>query len=326
LATALSCCYSLSPLAIVRRKLRPALNMHVTDAAHNRKAAMPIFSIQHVTTYHYRKSVDFGEHRMMLHPRDDSDQRVLRSGIAITPEPSRINWMLDDFGNHVAVASFAARANKLRFDSSIIVDQACAQFDAADIADYARSYPFCYAAADAQDVTRYIAQPSRHPQLTAWASSFLREDGGADTHALLVGMTEGIRRTFQHGARHQHGTRDPLETLTLGGGSCRDLAVLMIAALRTLGIAARFVSGYLNLADPDDDSITGGNTHAWVQAFVPGPGWVDFDPSSGNVGNENLVRLAAVDEPQAAVPLQGTFIGFASDHLAMDVAVRVAAR
>ena len=79
----------------------------------------------------------------------------------------------------------------------------------------------------------------------------------------------------------------------------------MIAALRTLGIAARFVSGYLNLADPDDDSITGGNTHAWVQAFVPGPGWVDFDPSSGAIGNENLVRVAVVDEPRAAIPLEG---------------------
>lgn len=286
---------------------------------------MPIFSIQHVTTYHYRKSVDFGEHRMMLHPRDDGDQRVLRSGITITPEPSRIDWMLDDFGNHVAVASFSARANKLRFDSSILVDQASAQFDAADIADYARSYPFSYAAANSHEVTRYNAQPSHHRQLVPWASSFLREDGTADTYGLLVGMTERIKRTFKHGARYQPGTRDPVQTLELANGSCRDLAVLMIAALRTLGIAARFVSGYLNLADPDDDSISGGNTHAWVQAFVPGPGWVDFDPSSGTVGNENLVRLAAVDEPQAAVPLQGTFIGFASDHLAMDVAVRVAA-
>ena len=98
----------------------------------------------------------------------------------------------------------------------------------------------------------------------------------------------------------------------------------MIAALCSLGIASRFVSGYLNLADPDDDSITGGNTHAWVQAFVPGPGWVDFDPSSGAVGNENLVRVAVVDDPGAAVPLEGTFTGLASDHLAMEVAVKVA--
>jgi transglutaminase-like putative cysteine protease len=85
------------------------------------------------------------------------------------------------------------------------------------------------------------------------------------------------------------------------------------------------VSGYLNLADPDDEWITGGNTHAWVQAYVPGPGWVDFDPSSGRVGNENLVRVAVVDAPHAAIPLEGTFFGFASDHLAMNVAVKVAA-
>jgi transglutaminase-like putative cysteine protease len=138
-------------------------------------------------------------------------------------------------------------------------------------------------------------------------------------------MTQSIRRTFRHGARYQQGTRTPEQTLELASGACRDLAVLMIAGLRSLGIAARFVSGYLNMPDPDDDSLTGGNTHAWVQAYVPGPGWVDFDPSSGMIGNENLVRVAVVHQPHEAVPLEGTFIGFASDHLAMNVAVKVAA-
>jgi transglutaminase-like putative cysteine protease len=286
---------------------------------------MPILTIRHVTTYHYRRPVAFGEHRMMLRPRDDGDQKVLRSGIAITPEPTCIDWTHDDFGNCVGTARFSERAAELRFDSTIDVDHVSVPFNAADIAEYARSYPFTYAANDAHDLARYIAQPSPHPELARWAAGFLRRDGSADTHALLVGMTEHIRRTFKHGARHQKGTRDPAQTLALESGSCRDLAVLMIAALRTLGIAARFVSGYLNLADPDDDSITGGNTHAWVQAFVPGPGWVDFDPSSGAIGNENLVRVAVVDEPGAANPVEGTFIGFASDHLAMKVAVKVAA-
>jgi len=101
--------------------------------------------------------------------------------------------------------------------------------------------------------------------------------------------------------------------------------VLMIAALRSLGIAARFVSGYLHLADDVDDRAVGGNTHAWVQIYVPGPGWVDFDPSSGMVGNRNLVRVAVVHEPCEAIPLQGTWIGTASDHLAMKVAVKVTA-
>jgi transglutaminase-like putative cysteine protease len=99
----------------------------------------------------------------------------------------------------------------------------------------------------------------------------------------------------------------------------------MIAALRSLGIAARFVSGYLHLGDDDDEEVAGGNTHAWVQVYVPGPGWVDFDPSSGMVGNENLVRVAVVHEPREAIPLQGTWLGTASDHLAMKVAVRVTA-
>jgi transglutaminase-like putative cysteine protease len=99
----------------------------------------------------------------------------------------------------------------------------------------------------------------------------------------------------------------------------------MIEALRSLGIAARFVSGYLHLADDDDARVTGGNTHAWVQAYVPGPGWVDFDPSNGMVGNRNLVRVAVAHDPSEAIPLQGTWIGRASDHLAMKVAVKVVA-
>jgi transglutaminase-like putative cysteine protease len=138
-------------------------------------------------------------------------------------------------------------------------------------------------------------------------------------------MTQTIRRNFKHVGRHEKGTFDPIQTLKLASGSCRDLAMLMIAALRSLGIAARFVSGYLHLAGDDDDQLTGGNTHAWVQAYIPGPGWVDFDPSSGMVGNQNLVRVAVAHKPHEAIPLQGTWIGSASDHLAMKVAVKVRA-
>jgi transglutaminase-like putative cysteine protease len=99
----------------------------------------------------------------------------------------------------------------------------------------------------------------------------------------------------------------------------------MIAALRSLGFAARFVSGYLHLADDGDDRDTGGNTHAWLQVYLPGPGWVDCDPSSGMVGNRNLVRVAVVREPRGAIPLQGTWIGTPSDYVAMKVTVKVAA-
>ncbi|MEA2928623.1 MAG: hypothetical protein QOG38_1051 [Hyphomicrobiales bacterium] len=283
---------------------------------------MAILTVRHVTTYHYRRPVAFGEHRMMLRPRDDDDQKVLDLALDITPAPSHIAWTRDFFGNHVAIVRFAGRAPELRVDSTMCIDHVPADFRAEDIEHDARTYPFAYAPPDRASLARFIAQPA-HAAIDRWAAGFLAPDGSADTHALLVGMTQTIRRTFRHGARHQKGTQLPGWTLELKSGSCRDLAVLMIAALRALGIAARFVSGYLHVED-DDDRLTGGNTHAWVQAYVPGPGWVDFDPSSGMIGNRNLVRVAVVHEPREAIPLQGTWMGTASDHLAMKVAVRVA--
>jgi transglutaminase-like putative cysteine protease len=284
---------------------------------------MPILTIRHATAYHYKQPVAFGEHRIMLRPRDDEDQKVLESELEITPEPSQLSWTRDVFGNHLATARFADRASELRFESTIRLDHAPAGFPEADIEDFARTYPFASVAEDRPGLARFIAPLSPHPRLNRWAARFLREDGSADTRDLLVDMTQTIKRTFKHVARHEKGIQDPVRTL-LASGSCRDLAVLMIAALRSLGIATRFVSGYLHLAD-DDDRVTGGNTHAWVQVYVPGPGWVDFDPSSGMVGNQNLVRVAVVHEPRGAIPLQGTWIGTASDHLAMKVAVKVTA-
>jgi transglutaminase-like putative cysteine protease len=284
---------------------------------------MPILVVRHITTYHYRRPVAFGEHRMMLRPRDDGDQTVLESALDITPAPSQLDWARDSFGNHVATARFADRAVELRFESTMFVDHAPVEFRAPDIEDSARIFPFAYAADEKPGLARFMVPPP-HSALDRWATGFLRDDGTADTHALLVGMTQTVKRTFRHVARHQKGTQDPIETLALASGSCRDLAVLMISALRSLGLAARFVSGYLHLPN-NDDRLTGGNTHAWVQVYVPGPGWVDLDPSSGMVGNENLVRVAVVHEPREAIPLQGTWIGAASDHLAMKVAVKVAA-
>jgi transglutaminase-like putative cysteine protease len=287
---------------------------------------MAILTIRHVTTYHYRQPVAFGEHRMMLRPRDDDDQKVLLTELDISPAPSVLAWSRDTFGNHVATAHFAERAAELRFQSTIRLDHAPAAFHQSDIDDFARTYPFVYAAKDRPGLVPFVAPPAADAELERWIAGFLRTDRSADTHALLVDMTRTIKRTFKHIARHERGIQEPAQTLKLASGSCRDLAVLMIAALRGLGFAARFVSGYLHLGhEDDDDRVSGGNTHAWVQVYVPGPGWVDFDPSSGIIGNQNLVRVAVVHEPRAAIPLQGTWIGTAADHLAMNVAVKVTA-
>jgi len=285
---------------------------------------MPILSIRHVTTYHYNQPVAFGEHRMMLRPRDDDDQKIIETELEITPRPRRLAWTRDSLGNHVATARFGDRARELRFVSSIRLDHAPAGFRATDIKNFARTYPFAYAPEDWPGLERFIQPLSPHPAIDRWSATFFRKDGSADTHELLGNMTRTIMRTFKHVSRHENGIQAPIWTLNLGSGSCRDLAVLMIAALRARGIAARFVSGYLHLTDDnDDDCAAGGNTHAWVQVYVPGPGWVDFDPSAGIVGNENLIRVAVAHHPSEAIPLQGTWFGTAADHLAMKVAVKV---
>jgi transglutaminase-like putative cysteine protease len=289
------------------------------------ETAMSILSIRHVTTYRYQQPVEFGAHRMMLRPRDDDDQKVIYSEIEITPRPREVAWTLDAFGNHVAVALFANRAAELRFVSNIRLNHALACFRATDIKDFARSYPFSYTAEDWPSLKCFIVPQSRHPELDRWGDPFFSADGSADMHELLVSMTQTIRRTFKHAARHEKGIQDPIETLRLGSGSCRDLAMLMIALLRSRGIAARFVSGYLHLPDDDDDDFAGGNTHAWVQVYVPGPGWVDVDPSSGSMGNGNLIRVAVARDPSEAIPLEGTWFGTATDHLAMKVGVKVTA-
>jgi len=284
---------------------------------------MPILSIRHVTTYHYNKPIAFGEHRMMLRPRDDGDQKVLTSEIKIVPAPLQLTWSQDIFGNHVAIAHFDDRAAELCFVSNIRLDHAPTGFDEADIEESARFYPFAYAAEDWLELKRFAQPPAARREIDRWGAAFFGADRSVGTHELLVGMTHAIRRSFNHVSRHQNGVQNPVRTLELGSGSCRDLAVLMIAALRSRGIAARFVSGYVHLPDDDADDVTGGNMHAWVQVYVPGPGWVDFDPSGGVVGNQNLIRVAVAHHPREAIPLQGTWYGSASDHLAMNVAVKV---
>jgi hypothetical protein len=286
---------------------------------------MPTFSITHLTDYRYQRIVAFGEHRMMLRPRDDEDQKAIQSDLTISPKPEEVAWHRDQFDNHFAVARFSEQSDQLRVVSNICLDHTTRRPSAGDIEEYAKKYPFQYKPEDLASLLQFNLPKHRDNELERWSDRFLRGDGSADTFDLLGGMTRTIFRTFQHVNRREEGIQEPEESIALGSGSCRDLAALMIATLRSRGIAARFVSGYLRLSEVDEEVhvLNGGNTHAWLQAYVPGPGWIDFDPSAGTVGNENLVRVAAVAHPQDAIPLQGTWYGYASDHLAMTVAVKV---
>jgi transglutaminase-like putative cysteine protease len=289
---------------------------------------MPELTVRHVTTYRYKQPVAFGEHRMMLRPRDSYDQKLLDSNLEITPEPVDIRWVHDVFGNCVAIARFAGRAQELRFESVIRLDQSSANVLDFQIEEYAKRYPFTYGADEMPDLMRSIERQYLDPEheLDRWARQFLRHDGRTETTELLASMTYAIRQTLTYVAREESGIQDPVRTLRLASGSCRDFAVLMMEAVRSLGLAAHFVSGYLYVPEERRGGwVGGGATHAWLRVYLPGAGWVEFDPTNGIVGSHNLIRVAVVRDPRQAVPVSGTWTGFPSDSLGMTVEVEVAA-
>jgi transglutaminase-like putative cysteine protease len=288
--------------------------------------ALPILSVRHRTTYRYRQPVAFGEHRILFRPRDSYDQRLISATLKITPEPSGLRWLHDVFGNCVAVATFTGRAAQLTFECAITLDHTPESAPVFPIAAHAAFYPFGYGADDIPDLSRSMERQYADPrnEVDAWARSFVPPAGRIGTQDLLAEMTRSVRRNFAYLARSEKGVQDPVTTLRLKRGSCRDFAVLMIEAVRALGMAARFVSGYLyNPRGDRDRHVGGGSTHAWVQVYLPGAGWIEFDPTNGIVGNRDLIRVAVARDPRQAVPLHGSFFGFPADDLGMTVSVDV---
>jgi transglutaminase-like putative cysteine protease len=289
---------------------------------------MPRLTVRHITTYRYKQPVAFGEHRIMFRPRDSYDQRLIDARIDIRPAPKSLHWMHDVFGNCVAVACFSGRSDSLRFESTITLDHAIAMGQALEfpIASYARRYPFSYDQEDMPDLLRSIERqyPDRDNELMQWARGFTRHPEGIGTLDLLSTMTRTIKRDFTYVRREEMGTQPPLLTLKLRSGSCRDFALLMMEAVRALGFAARFVSGYLYSPVRDGGARKGGgSTHAWVQVYLPGAGWMEFDPTNGIIGSGDLIRVAVARDPVQAVPLWGTWTGFPSDSLGLTVEVEV---
>lgn len=286
---------------------------------------MRSLTIRHVTTYRYRHPVAFGEHRMMLRPRDSHDQRVIEVSLDINPAPSSLRYEKDDFGNHVAIAEFAGVATELSFASVISLEHSPADTWQPDLDEAAATFPVDYAAHERADLAHCIHRPSIGPDdaVAQWARRFLPMDGQIPALELLTRLSKGIHDGFLYRRREAKGVQTPAETLQLGHGSCRDFALLMIDAARSLGLAARFASGYLATMPNVAPTEAHGATHAWAQVYLPGTGWIDFDPTSGNVGKASLVTVAVVRDPEQALPLHGTFVGSRADTLGMEVHVSV---
>jgi transglutaminase-like putative cysteine protease len=287
---------------------------------------MPLLTINHKTEYRYAHPVAFGEHRIMLRPRAGHDLRVLESRLEINPRPASLRYIHDVFGNSVAIATFERRAQVLSFTATATVEHLPVQDFALTPDDPAYFYPFLYDSEELPDLRQFITSEYGDPdgELSAWARNFLDQSGSTPTFKILSDMTHGIRQAFSYRKRHEHGTQHPLDTLQTKSGTCRDYALFMIEALRRLGIAARFVSGYLFIpGDRENGYVGGGSTHAWVQVYLPDAGWIEFDPTNGIIGSRDLIQVAVARDPRQAIPLHGTYLGSADAFLGMEVSINV---
>jgi transglutaminase-like putative cysteine protease len=283
---------------------------------------MSFLTVRHTTIYRYNEPVELGEHRMMFRPRESHDLRLIRTHLAITPQPAQLRWLHDPFDNSVAVATFAGKTAELRFESAVTLEHFENTVPEYPLEEYARTYPFRYADEDILNLERALAHHYHARSVAKWALQFLDASDTTGTMKMLRAMTHGIREQFEYNRRLEKGVQTPEETLLCGRGSCRDFAVLMMEGARSLGVAARFVSGYI-FAPGESGFSGGGATHAWMQAYLPGAGWIDFDPTNSIVGNRNLIRVAVAWAPEEVLPLWGTYIGSAQAFEGMDVTVSV---
>lgn len=287
---------------------------------------MTLFHVRHLTEYRYARPVGFGEHRVMFRPRDSHDQRLLEATLRVDPEPAELRWIHDVFGNCVALLRFGRPADTLRFETNIRLEHTPQHGPEFRTDTAALTYPFVYDPADLPDLARTIEQHHPDPggEVARWARQFVRPGRPTETGHLLMTLCYAIRESFSYARRTEPGTQPPLQTLHLRRGTCRDFALLMMEAVRSLGFAARFVTGYIYVPDRDGSTtLGGGSTHAWCQVYLPGAGWVEFDPTNGIVGNRDLIRVAVTRTPDQAVPLYGSYHGSAEDGLGMRVQVNV---
>ena len=286
---------------------------------------MPLLTIRHVTTYRYKQPVSLGEHRIMMRPREAFDQRLLSARLDIDPQPSELRWQHDVFGNSVAIALFNRNASHLIVKSEATLEHAPLGQTQVDVEPYARLFPFTYSSEDMPDLLRSIERQHPDPEriLDNWARAFVSNTGNTGTVALLTQIATSIQRDFTYVPRHEKGTQTPIETLKKRQGTCRDFAVLMIEAVRALGFAARVVSGDVYNPSRTEGMVGGGNTHAWVRIFLPGSGWVEFDPTNGIIGNRGLIRVAIARDLYQALPLSGTWFGLPASFIGMDVKIDV---
>jgi transglutaminase-like putative cysteine protease len=277
------------------------------------------YKILHRTYYNYSTAVRLEPHALRLRPREGHELRIESSNLKITP-PATLRWHRDVEDNSVAIAIFDSLAEQLLIESETIIQQ----YNQAPLdflmTDYAMDYPFAYTPEDTVVLSPYIdfAEHAAGSPLTEWVAHLWQPGERIQTFVLLQRIGEHIHQTLSYQLREEPGVQTAEETLACGTGSCRDFANLFIEAARRLGLASRFVSGYLQ-APPS--TVNFGATHAWAEVYLPGAGWKGFDPTLGEIAGTGHIAVAVARLPESVPPIAGSFVG--ASGASLDVGVWV---
>ena len=272
-----------------------------------------LLEIRHSNIYRYSRPVELTTHRLMLRPAESHGLQIRSGSIEISPAHT-LSWEHDVFYNSIAQVTFTEKAEELRIVSRYMVEQFNINpFDFV-LEIYTNDLPFAYRGDDIEDLAPYrkVQHPEDAPAIREWLRPFLDAQGRGKSLDVLLALNESVAREFGYGRREEPGIQPPAETLATRGGSCRDFALLFMEAARHLGLAARYVSGYLCSMDDDQPDIASNATHAWTEIYLPGAGWKGFDPTCGILAAGLHVRVAATRNPAQATPIRGSYLGDAS--------------
>ncbi|QHQ36852.1 transglutaminase family protein [Algicella marina] len=280
--------------------------------------------VLHRTEYNYRQRVVLNQHRLMLRPRDAHDLWVDDAFLRIQPN-ANLRWHFDTFGNSIADATFTQEADQLVIESELLLRRypRDLRFGASNVC--ACPYPFDYGDDDLQDLDPYLGLENKGEAdvLGEWLDRVFTERPG-DAVGFLNSLSSALHGAIGYLSREEMGTQTAAETIQRGLGTCRDFAFLFMEASRRFGFAARFVTGYLNSSSTGSGMpVGGGATHAWADVFVPGEGWIEFDPTNRITAGSALIRVATTRKPAQASPVSGSFRGLPSDFLGLNVSVTV---
>lgn len=278
--------------------------------------------ISHVTEYRFPASVTLQSHRLLLRPRENHNVRIESSILEIFPGHTLL-WKRDVLDNSVAVVSFPAPSDRLRIASTVVIQHyEDNPFDFL-LDDYAFIHPFGYAEEDGIELAPFLQPVYQADQeaVQRWLDG-LGLQRPVQTFTLLDRMNREIAGRFEYRIREEQGVQPPARTLSYNSGSCRDFAALFMEACRHLGLASRFVSGYLFTFDTDAGNAS---THAWAEVYLPGAGWKGFDPTSGEVTGNRHIAVAVARHPEAVPPVAGSYLGPRVQGPLLSVSVRVGA-